>query len=434
MAVLAGNSGMPPWARRLARHRGLIVPLSFVAMVAVIVVPLPPALMDILLALNITLAALILLTTIYIKEPLEFSVFPALLLATTLFRLTLNIATTRLILSADASSAEQAAGVAGHVVQAFGNFVAGNSVVVGVILFVILIIVQFVVITKGATRIGEVAARFTLDAMPGKQMAIDADLNAGMINESEARRRRDRLSQEADFFGAMDGAGKFVRGDAIAGIIITLINIAGGFAIGVAQKGWSAGETAEVFTRLTIGDGLSSQMPALLISIASGLLVTRSSGGGSLGEELTGQVASKPAAMVITAGLLTILAFTPLPAVPLLGAAGALLSIAWLMTRETRSREHTRQQLASEEASKVKAEPPPVESLLKVDTMELEVGYGLVPLVDTTQGGDLLERISAIRRQVAVEMGLVMPPVRIRDNMTLEANAYRVKIRGAAIA
>ncbi len=434
MAAALTITGMPPWAAKLAKHRGLIVPLAFVAMVAVIVVPLPPALMDILLALNISLAALILLTTIYIREPLEFSVFPALLLATTLYRLTLNIATTRLILSADAGSAEQAGSVAGHVVQAFGAFVAGNSVVVGVILFVILIIVQFVVITKGATRIGEVAARFTLDAMPGKQMAIDADLNAGMINEAEARRRRERLSQEADFFGAMDGAGKFVRGDAIAGIIITIINIAGGFAIGVWQKGWSAGETAEVFTRLTIGDGLSSQLPALLISIASGLLVTRSSGGGSLGDDLTGQVTSKPAAMVITAGMLTFLAFTPLPALPLLGTAGALIGVAWLMRKESRSQMQASADRASAEANKDKGEPPAVESLLKVDTMELEVGYGLVPLVDTTQGGDLLERISAIRRQVAVEMGLVMPPVRIRDNMTLEPNAYRVKIRGAAIA
>lgn len=414
------------------RHRGLIVPVSFLAMVAVIIVPLPPMVMDVLLALNITLSALILLTTIYINEPLEFSVFPALLLGVTLFRLTLNIATTRLILSADAGSAEEAASVAGHVVRAFGHFVAGESLVVGIILFVIIVIVQFVVITKGSTRISEVAARFTLDAMPGKQMAIDADLNAGMINEQQARTRRERLAQEADFFGAMDGASKFVRGDAIAGILITIINVVAGFAIGAIQKGWGAAESAKVFTMLTIGDGLASQLPALITSIAAGLLVTRSGNKGSLGEEMTGQMTAKPVVLGITACFLAVLALTPLPKIPLIGGAAALGAAAVFMRREKAAAAEKHRTAATLETAKPEA--PKVEALLKVDTMELEVGYGLVPLVDAGQGGDLLERISAIRRQLAAEIGLVMPPVRIRDNMQIDANAYRVKIRGAVVA
>ncbi|TVQ62791.1 MAG: flagellar biosynthesis protein FlhA [Phycisphaerales bacterium] len=424
----------PAWLMAIARHRSLFVPVAFILMIGVIVVPLPPSMMDVLLCLNITLAAVILLTTIYIREPLELSVFPALLLGVTLFRLVLNIATTRLILSADANSAAEATFVAGRVVQAFGDFVAGSSLAVGVILFAIIVVVQFVVITKGSTRISEVAARFTLDAMPGKQMAIDADLNAGMINEQQARDRRERLSDEADFFGAMDGASKFVRGDAIAGIIITVINIVGGFAIGAISKGWTMAESAEVFTRLTIGDGLASQLPALIISIAAGLLVTRSSGKGSLGDELADQLSGRPVALGITSVFLAALAMTPLPSAPLLAASVGLGGVAYYMSRHRRSAADA---VANEQragADAAKPEPPSVESLLKVDVLELEVGYGLVPLVDTNQGGDLLDRISAIRRQIAVEMGLVMPPVRIRDNMTLESSVYRIRIRGAVVA
>ncbi len=432
---LIAAANQPAWVNALVRYKSLIVPIAMVAMIAVIVVPLPPFLMDILLSLNITIAAVVLLTVIYVEEPLQLSVFPSLLLFVTLFRLTLNIATTRLILSANASSAEEATGVAGHVVQAFGDFVAGSSIIVGVILFIIIVIVQFVVITKGSTRIGEVAARFTLDAMPGKQLAIDADLNAGMIDEREAKNRRERLGREADFFGAMDGAGKFVRGDAVAGIIITLINIGGGFAIGVFVNGWPAAETAQVFTRLTIGDGLASQLPALIISIAAGLLVTRSgSTKSSLGDDLVQQVTARPTALFITSGFLSALALTPLPAFPLLIAAGALSTIGWKMRKgQARQAEQQAERAASESAPPA-AEPASVESLLKVDAMELEVGYGLVPLVDAKQGGDLLERISATRRQVAIEMGLVMPPVRIRDNMSLDGSAYRIKIRGAVVA
>ncbi len=294
-----------------------------------------------------------------------------------------------------------------------------------------MVIVQFVVITKGATRISEVAARFTLDAMPGKQMAIDSDLNAGIINEQEARRRRERISQEADFFGAMDGASKFVRGDAIAGIIITAINVVGGFAVGIIDRGWNAAETAAVFTRLTIGDGLTSQIPSFVIAIASALIVTRSGTKAQLGTELTDQVTSQPRGLFITAAFLSLLSLTPLPATPLLVSAAALAGIAWAMVR---SRKGEAARVAAEQAAAAPAEAPPIENLLKLDTMELEVGYGLVGLVDTAQGGDLLDRISAVRRQLAVEYGLVMPPVRIRDNMQLEPNIYRVKIRGNVIA
>ena len=255
------NTNIPMWMRVLSEYRGYIVPIAFIVMMAVLLVPMPSMVMDVLICLNIAISVVVLLTTIYMKDPMEFSVFPSLLLATTLFRLVLNVASTRLILTADAQTPEEAAAVAGHVIMAFGNFVAGNSLFVGIVIFLIMVIVQFLVITKGATRISEVAARFTLDAMPGKQMAIDSDLNAGHIDETEARRRREKLAQETDFYGAMDGASKFVRGDAIAGLIITVINIIGGFAVGILIRGWDAGKTAEVFTKLTIGDGLSSQIP-----------------------------------------------------------------------------------------------------------------------------------------------------------------------------
>lgn len=425
---------VPQWMVLLKKYRGLIVPISFVLLLGVVLVPLPPMVMDVLICLNIALAMVIIMTTIYMKEPLDFSVFPSLLLATTLFRLVLNVASTRLILSADAQTADQAIDVAGHVISAFGSFVAGKSLVVGVILFLILVIVQFIVITKGATRISEVAARFTLDAMPGKQLAIDADLNAGVINEVEARRRRERISQEADFFGAMDGASKFVRGDAIAGIIITAINILGGITIGVLEKGWPIGQTMETFTKLTIGEGLTAQIPAFVIAIASALIVTRSGSKAELGEQMTSQVISQPTGLFVTAGFLALLAFTPLPTLPLLITAGGLSGIAYGLVRTQKSNVRQQQTAATSAAGAAKAEPPSPESLLKLDAMELEVGYGLVPLVDTHQGGDLLERISAIRRQTATDLGVIMPPVRIRDNLQLPAHEYRLKIKGAVVA
>jgi flagellar biosynthesis protein FlhA len=417
---------------RLARYRGLIVPIAFISLLVVILVPLPPWLMDILICLNISLAVVVLLTTIHMKEPLDFSVFPSLLLATTLFRLVLNVASTRLILTADAASPEAAIGVAGQVISAFGDFVAGDSLAVGIVIFMILVIVQFVVITKGATRISEVAARFTLDAMPGKQMAIDADLNAGLIKEDEARRRRERISQEADFFGAMDGASKFVRGDAIAGLIITAVNIAGGFAVGVLQRGWAADQTASVFTRLTIGDGLTSQIPSFIVAIAAALIVTRSGSKEDLGRQFTGQIVSQPLGLAITAAFLVVLAATPLPTIPLLLTAGLLGAVALGITRTARARSDAAARAAA--TSSARPEPPPPEQLLKLDTLELEVGYGLVALVDANQGGDLLDRISSVRRTLAVELGFILPPVRIRDNMRLGAHEYRIKIRGNPVA
>ncbi len=422
---------IPAWLNRLSRYQSVVVPAALIGLLSVIVVPMPPAMMDLMIAGNLALAALILMTTVYVEKPLDFSVFPSLLLVTTLFRLVLNIATTRLILAADAGSAAEAVGVAGKVIEAFASFVAGGNIVVGLILFLILVIVQFVVITKGATRISEVAARFTLDGMPGKQMAIDADLNAGLINEADARRRREEISQEADFYGAMDGAAKFVRGDAIAGIIITLVNILGGLAVGVFMKGWAVGQSLDVFTRLTIGDGLVSQMPAFVISIAAGLIVTRSSGRQDLGTAISSQLAGRWKALAVTAGFLTLMAFTGLPAVPMLGLGTMLGVTAWMV----RSREQkTKMQSQRREAAKERPGPPPAEQMLSVDAMELEVGYALVRLVDTSQGGQLLERITMIRQQIAAELGLVMPPVRLHDNMQFSPNEYHIKIRGNAVA
>jgi len=419
---------------KAAEMRTLIIPIGFVMLLGVLLVPLPPAILDIMISVNISLAVIVLLTTLYMQRALEFSVFPSLLLATTLLRLVLNIASTRLILTADASSPEEAMGVAGKVISAFGSFVAGDSLFVGVIIFSILMIVQFMVITKGAGRIAEVAARFTLDAMPGKQMAIDAELANGMISEDQARDRREEISREADFYGAMDGASKFVKGDAVAGIIITAVNIAGGFAVGTIERGWPAGQSAEVFTRLTIGDGLTSQVPSFIISMSAALIVTRSGDKNNLGSELTSQLTSQPIGMLITAGFLAALSFTPLPTVPLLITAIGIAGLAYGMMRSTKSRANKQVESETAEAAAQPVEAPPVEDLLKVDVLELEVGYGLVPLIDTSQGGDLLDRISAVRRQLAVELGLVMPPVRIRDNMQLAPSEYRVKIRGNMVA
>ncbi len=432
-ALGVSGSSLPRLLHTLHKHRGLIVPVGFVLLLMVVLVPVPPAVMDVLICLNIALSVLILLTTIYMEQPLDFSVFPSLLLATTLLRLVLNIASTRLILTAKAGSPEEAVGVAGHVISAFANFVAGDNLFVGVILFLILVIVQWVVITKGATRISEVAARFTLDAMPGKQMAIDADLNAGVINEQQARARREKISSEADFFGAMDGASKFVRGDAIAGIIVTFVNIIGGFAVGTIDRGWEAGKTAHVFTLLTIGDGLTAQIPSFIVAIASALIVTRSGSKQQLGNELTGQLTSQPIGLFVTAAFLGLLSLTPLPTLPLLVTAIAMGGLGFSLQRSTRAKENAEQQKTTGTAAKAPEGPAP-ELLLKLDTLELEVGYGLVALVDTTQGGDLLERISAIRRQLAVELGFILPPVRIRDNMQLGPNEYRIKIKGAVVA
>ena len=432
MAEATRNITIPTWVHKVNENRALMVPIALISLLAVIIVPLPPILIDLLLVANLALAALILLTTIFVDSPLDFSVFPSLLLFTTMFRLVLNIATTRMILTADASSPAEAMTVAGKLIASFAEFVAGSEPVVGVILFVILIIIQFVVITKGATRISEVAARFMLDGMPGKQMAVDADLNAGLINEQQAKQRRETIQHEADFHGAMDGASKFVRGDAVAGIIITLVNIVGGLAIGMAIKGWSFAESVDVFTKLTIGDGLVSQVPAFLIALAAGLIVTRSSSRANLNDELTSQLTGKAPALGITAGFLGMLSLTPLPTIPLLILAAVIGGMAWQSTKAGKKKvEEQREQAEKADTPKP---PEPIEQAMQVDALELEVGYALVKLVDTAQGGDLLERISNGRRQLATEMGLVMPPVSIKDNVQLPPNEYRLKIRGNTVA
>jgi len=418
------------WLNRIHHSRDLVLPFAAVSLIFVMLIPLPTWLMDVLLAANLAFAAVVLLTTIYVTSPLEFSVFPSMLLAATLFRLVLNCATTRLILTAPERQGEATA-AAGHVIQAFGNFVAGGSLAVGLIIFIILIVIQFVVITKGATRISEVAARFTLDGMPGKQMAIDADLNAGLINEVEARRRRESISREADFYGAMDGASKFVRGDAIAGIIITLVNIIGGLAVGVLQYGWEISKCFNVFTKLTIGDGLISQIPAFIISISAGLIVTRSTAQTNLGQELIDQLSKKPKALWVASLFLMMLAFTKMPRVPLTVLAAGCAGIGYIISRSQKQQAATKAKAEREAAAPARTEK--IEDLLPVDRMELEIGYTLIRLVDEKQGGDLLQRISMIRRQIATDLGVVVPSIRIRDNVRLGPNEYSIKIKSVEV-
>ncbi|MCS7032474.1 MAG: flagellar biosynthesis protein FlhA, partial [Phycisphaerae bacterium] len=412
-------------------HRALIFPLALIGLLGVILVPLPPAVLDLLLVVNITLSIVILVTTIYVKSPLEFAVFPSLLLAVTLFRLVLNVAVTRLILTAGDGgvSPEAARHAAGEVVLAFASFVTSGSMAVGIIIFIIIFVIQFVVITKGATRISEVAARFTLDAMPGKQMAIDADLNAGHITEEEARRRREQIADEADFYGAMDGASKFVRGDAIAAVIITLVNILGGLYVGLVEHKWALMDTLRLYTILTIGDGLVSQVPAFIVSLGAGLIVTRSSSRSDLGEEVFGQLLANPRPLAVAAVFLAMMSLTGMPAAPLIVLALCCGAIAWILGR-AQARAALASAAAAERELAARREPERVERLLEVDPMELEVGYGLVKLVDTTKGGDLLDRISLIRRQIATELGIIVPPIRIRDNIQLGANDYVVRIKG----
>lgn len=412
----------------LHRAPNLVLPLAMIASVLVFMVPLPPALLDVLMAGNITLAVLILLTTIYVRTPLEFSIFPSLLLATTLARLVLNVASTRLILTRAGTHGLEAAG---GVITAFSDFVAGDRVVVGVVIFVIIIVIQFVVITKGATRISEVAARFALDGMPGKQMAIDADLNAGTIDEKVAQRRRSEITQQADFYGAMDGASKFVRGDAIAGIVIAAINIGGGFIIGIAEYGMSLNEAASTFTRLTIGDGLVSQIPAFLISIAAGLLVTRSTQRSNMPQDFITQIFSRPQTLTVTGGFLAILIFTSLPTIPLIILGAACLGLSKTLSRQETIRKQQTQQDAEKEHTRAEER---VEDFLSVDPMEIELGVGLIRLADPKRGGDLLDRVQRVRQNIAAEIGILMPKVRIRDNMRLEPNQYRIKIADISVA
>ena len=432
MSTAVNPSGLPKFLNALVARRELLVPVGFLALIGVLIVPLNPALLDILICANISLAAVVLLTTIQMKRPLDFSVFPALLLTTTLFRLVLNVASTRLILSAEGSNAEELHGVAGRVIDAFADFVAGNDAIVGGIIFLILVVVQFVVITKGATRMSEVAARFTLDAMPGKQMAIDADLSSGLITETEARERRDETMREADFYGAMDGASKFVRGDAIAGIVITIVNIIGGVAIGVLDNGMDVGGALRTFGLLAIGDGLVSQVPAFVVAIAAGLIVARAGGGRTIGEAIPTQLVSQPAALLMISVFLALLSITGLPTLPLLGAALVLGTTGFLALR-SKKRQVLLAQTAAREPEAEQGSENEIDSLLGVDTLEIEIGFALVQLVDAARGGDLLARITQIRRQLAVDLGIVLPPVRIRDNVQLPSEHYRLRIRGAVV-
>lgn len=410
------------------RHRSLIVPALMAASVLVIVVPLPAWLLDLLLSANITIAVVILLTTMYVEKPLDFSVFPTLLLATTLSRLVLNVASTRLILTRGAIDGADAAG---RVIGAFGDFVADGQIVVGLIIFSILIAIQFLVLTKGATRIGEVAARFALDGLPGKQMAIDADLNAGAITGEVAARRREELLRQADFYGAMDGASRFVRGDAIASVVITLINIVGGIYIGTVDQGMYLSEAANVFTKLTIGDGLVTQVPAFLISLAAGLLVTRSSVSSNLPRDVLTQTFIRPEALGVAVTFLAALAFTGLPRMPLLVLAGGLLALRTILSRE----QHRSQAVEPQsEAVRVpdQAGPKLADELL-VAPLELDLGYGLIRLADASSGGDLLDRVTRIRQKMAQEMGIVLPKVRIRDDIRLGQRQYQIKIQDATV-
>jgi len=424
---LAASLDNNPVILFIAKNRGLLFPACAAALIFVILIPLPTTIMDFLLLINILLTTIVLMTVMYIHAPLEFSSFPSLLLAMTLLRLVLNTATTRLILSNGATGT----GAAGHVIEAFGSFVAANSLAVGVIIFLIVTVIQFVVITKGATRVAEVAARFTLDGMPGKQMAIDADLNAGIIDEAEARQRRSEISRESDFYGAMDGASKFVRGDAIAGIIITLVNIVGGLYVGMVEGGLGLMESLQVYTKLTIGDGLASQIPAFILSVGAGMLVTRSTGKTNMGEEVLGQLLSKPIALAIAAGFLIVLMLTPLPKFPLVTMAAGCGSLAFFLRR---SQVVTATRKVAAERTREHAKPEKIESHLQLDPLELQVGFGLVRLIDRARGGDILDRIVSIRKQIALELGLVVPPVRIRDNSELQPTQYAVLLRGQEIA
>lgn len=410
---------------KYTKNVDLMVAVGLVGVLAVMLIPLPSFLLDIALTLSLALSLLVLLVAIYTNRALDFSAFPSLLLLTTLFRLSLNVATTRLILT----HGHEGPDAVGQVIHAFGNFVVGNNYVIGFIVFIILVVINFIVITKGSGRVAEVAARFTLDAMPGKQMSIDADLNAGLITEQEARRRRKEIEAEADFYGAMDGASKFVRGDAIAGIIITLINVFGGLLIGVFQKGLNLSTAAQYYTMLTIGDGLVTQIPALIISTAAGTVVTRTSSTQDMGTEITSQLFLKPRAVYIVAVILFALGLVPgLPKLPFFAMAILLSGLAWVVSRYEQEKKESEKKATDEQARKPKKEN--IESLLPLDMVELEVGYALINIVESDQTGDLLERIVSIRKQFALDMGIIVPSVHIRDNLQLEPGEYRVLIKG----
>lgn len=408
----------------LKKREDVFIAVLVVSIIGVMILPLPPFILDILLTLSVSLSITILITSIYIRKPLDFSVLPSILLMATLYRLALNVAATRLILLRGSEGVD----AAGQVIKSFGNFVVGGNYAVGIVVFLILVIVNFVVITKGSGRIAEVAARFTLDAMPGKQMAIDADLNTGLIDDKEARRRRELISQEADFYGAMDGASKFVRGDAVAGLVITAINIIGGLIIGILQKGMPFVQASTTYTILTIGDGLVSQIPALLTSTAAGIVMSRAGKDSDIGKDITQQILMSPKALVTVAGVLMVLGFVPgLPHIPFflisIGAGGTAYVLTKMPTEEEKP----------EVSSESSVEEPKIESYLELDPLSLEIGYGLIPLVDEANG-ELLGKIKAMRRQIATEIGFVVAPIHIKDNLQLRPHEYSFLIRGIEIA
>jgi len=406
----------------------MITVVGVIFILLIMIIPLPAMILDFLLALNITLAVMILLIAMYTLKPLDFSIFPSLLLITTLFRLSLNVASTRLILL----HGNEGSQAAGKVILSFGNFVVGGNYVVGMIIFIILVIVNFVVITKGATRIAEVAARFALDAMPGKQMSIDADLNAGLIDENEAKQRRQDVNSEAEFHGSMDGAAKFVRGDAVAGIIITIINILGGFVIGVFQQKMSMVDAVQNYTLLTVGDGLVSQIPSLTIATAAGIIVSRGASKQTMGKEFGSQFFNYPKAIYMSAAAVFFFGLIPgLPHLPFIILSAVIAGAMFMFKRKAEAPGAEDEAIQVE---KVDTGPEPVEHLLLVDPLELEVGYGLISLVDQKQGGDFLEKVRSIRRQFAVESGVVIPPIHIRDNLQLKASEYRILLKGVKIA
>ena len=411
----------------------LMVAVGLVGILMVMILPLPTLVLDLLLSLGITMSLVILLMSMYNTDPLEFSAFPSLLLLTTLYRLSLNIASTRLILL----HGHEGPGAVGKVIQSFGNFVVGGNFAVGLIIFLIMVLINFIVITKGSGRIAEVAARFTLDAMPGKQMAIDADLNAGLINEEMAKQRRVEISRQSEFYGSMDGASKFVRGEAVASIVIMVINIVGGLFIGVISENMPILQAAETYTLLTIGDGLVSQIPSLIISTSAGIIVSRAASDTSMGKELAKQFGRQPQALAVSSGIIMLFGLIPgLPHVPFLLLGAGMGALAWIAFQNMAT-EKAEEKIAEEQRRETG--PPPgspetVEALLPLDTLELEVGYGLIPLVDETQEGDLLERIRGIRRQFAIDMGLIVPPLHVRDNLQIKPGEYVLLLKGVEIA
>ncbi len=431
--VTAGQDGnsfkfpRPAEVMALLRRGDVALAVGVLTILVVLILPLPPLLLDFALAISIIFAVLILMTSLFISAPLEFSTFPTVLLIATMLRLALNLASTRLILA----HGHEGTGAAGHVIEAFGNFVMAGNFVIGIIVFTILVIVNFIVIPKGSERIAEVAARFNLDAMPGKQMAIDAELSAGLIDEKEARRRRKQLEDESSFYGAMDGASKFVRGDAIAGLLVVFINIIGGMIIGIAQQGISFADAAASYTVLTVGDGLVTQVPALIVSTAAGLLVSKAGLGEAADKALLRQLSTYPTALGMSGTVMMVMSFLPgIPMLPFICLGGGACAIAFVIERRAKAVVSTQTRQAATAAAKVPPAEEPISASLKVDDLKIELGYALLPLVNSPDGSDrLTEQIKALRRSLAMEMGFVMPSVRILDNVHLDANAYVIKIK-----